>query len=482
MGDDRRYQLVIIGQGSAAFAAAIKADELGLKTAMIGGSVTRGAVIGGTCVNVGCVPSKNLITVANDFYPADPVRGSSGAITYGTTELDFRKLMAQKNSLVRRFRKEKYMEVLGNLRNIEFIPGRARFVSKKEVEVVGGKATTTVRGDKFVIATGARAKIPSVKGVENVHYMTNEEALSLTHRPGSMIVIGGRALGLEFAQMYAHFGTRVTVLQRSDRILPEEEPEISEALRLYLQQEGIAIHTGVLLEEVSEKSGGMMKLAWAQIAGRRKEFEAEQILFATGRTPNTDHLSLENAGVELDENGFVKVNEEMKTSAPEVWAAGDVIGEPMLEAIAAKEGAVAVNNAIGSSKKRINFDEVPSAVFTYPEVASVGLTEAEANRRGIKCACGILPLDLVPKAHVMGDTRGLVKLVADTESKRVVGLHILSPHAADLIHEGVLAVKFGLTIDDIVDTVHVFPTLSEGIKLAAQSFYKDVGNLSCCTE
>lgn len=236
------------------------------------------------------------------------------------------------------------------------------------------------------------------------------------------------------------------------------------------------------MEEVSEKSGGMMKLAWAQIAGRRKEFEAEQILFATGRTPNTDHLSLENAGVELDENGFVKVNEEMKTSAPEVWAAGDVIGEPMLEAIAAKEGAVAVNNAIGSSKKRINFDEVPSAVFTYPEVASVGLTEAEANRRGIKCACGILPLDLVPKAHVMGDTRGLVKLVADTESKRVVGLHILSPHAADLIHEGVLAVKFGLTIDDIVDTVHVFPTLSEGIKLAAQSFYKDVGNLSCCTE
>lgn len=172
----------------------------------------------------------------------------------------------------------------------------------------------------------------------------------------------------------------------------------------------------------------------------------------------------------------------MQTSAAHVWAAGDVIGEPMLETVAAKEGAVAVSNAFGDGKKRIDFDEVPRAVFTYPEVASVGLTDAEANGKGIRCACGVLPLDLVPKAHVIGDTRGLIKLVADSKTRRVVGLHILAPHAADLIHEGVLAVKFRLTIDDIIDTVHVFPTLSEAIKLAAQSFYRDVGKMSCCTE
>jgi mercuric reductase len=488
------YQLIILGQGSAAFAAAIKANELGVKTAMIGANVTDGTVVGGTCVNVGCVPSKNLITVGNDFYPAAAARKSFAAIRYGNTRLDFRRMMAQKDALVRRFRKEKYADVLKNLQNVKFKAGRAIFISEKKIKVGDGETrtgATTLTGEKFVIATGARARIPSVKGIEKVHYLTNEEALSLKDRPDSMIVIGGRALGLEFAQMYAHFGTKVTVLQRSDRILPEEEPEISETLKTYLQEEGITVCTGVRLDEVSEKNGGTVKVVSAKVGGGKKdekkieEFEAEQLLFATGRTPNTDYLSLEKAGVELDRRGFVKVNAEMKTSAPNIWAAGDVIGEPMLEAIAAKEGNVAVSNAFranNNKKKRIDFNEVPRAVFTYPEVASVGLTEEEANGRGIKCVCGTLPLDLVPKAHIIGDTRGLVKLVADAENKQVVGLHILSPHAADLIHEGVLAVKFGLTIDDIIDTVHVFPTLSEAIKLAAQSFYKDVGKLSCCTE
>jgi mercuric reductase len=172
----------------------------------------------------------------------------------------------------------------------------------------------------------------------------------------------------------------------------------------------------------------------------------------------------------------------MQTSAPHIWAAGDVVGEPMLETVAAKEGAGAVNNAFVENKRRINLNEVPRAVFTFPEVASVGLTEAGANGQGIRCTCGILPLDLVPKAQIIADTRGLVKLVADAKTKRVVGVHILAPHAADLIMEGVLAVKHKLTVDDIIDTVHIFPTLSESIKLAAQTFYKDVGKLSCCTE
>ncbi len=295
-----------------------------------------------------------------------------------------------------------------------------------------------------------------------------------------MIVVGGRALGLEFAQMYAHFGTKVTVLQRSDRILPEHEPEISTSLRRYLEEEGIRIHTGVQLEEVSQGRG--MKAVSAVINGTRRKLEAEELLFATGRTPNTDHLSVEKAGVRLDGGGFVKVSDEMQTSAPHVWAAGDAIGEPMLETIAAKEGSIAVNNAFIDDKKRINFNEVPKAVFTYPEVASVGLTEAEANGQGIKCTCGVLPFDLVPKAHIIADTRGLVKLVANSKSKEIVGVHIIAPHAADLIQEGVLAVKHKLTVDDIIDTVHVFPTLSESIKLAAQSFYKDVANLSCCVE
>jgi len=218
------------------------------------------------------------------------------------------------------------------------------------------------------------------------------------------------------------------------------------------------------------------------VNGASREITCDQILLATGRRPNTENLELRRAGVGTDRDGFIVVNDEMRTSVPNIWAAGDVIGEPMLETIAAKEGATAVHNAFNSDKKKINFNEVPSAVFTYPEVASVGLTEAQANGKGVKCACGILPLELVPKAHVIGDTRGVVKLVADHETKQILGLHLIAPQAADLIHEGVLAVKNGLTIDDIIDTVHVFPTLSESIKLAAQSFYIDVGKTSCCVE
>ena len=250
-------------------------------------------------------------------------------------------------------------------------------------------------------------------------------------------------------------------------------------MKFYLEGEGIEIHTGVGIERGS--IAGKMKIIDASIKGKKRRFSAEQLLLATGRKPNTDSLHAENAGVELDREGFVRVNDEMQTSATNIWAAGDVIGEPMLEAIAAKEGAVAVNNAFSQEKRKINFKEVPRAVFTYPEVARVGYTDEEANGMGIKCNCGVLTLEQVPKSHLIGDTKGLIKLVLNWENKKIIGVHILSPHAADLIHEGVLAVKFGLTIDNIIDTVHVFPTLSEGIKLAAQLFYRDVNKMSCCT-
>ena len=468
------YDLVILGQGAAAFAAAIKADELGVKTALVGKNRTGGALIGGTCVNVGCIPSKRLLTVGTSYQ--DSLGGPFRAIRYGKSKLDFEKAIAEKDALVRKFRKQKYADVLQGLRNVDHVSGEGAFASNDEVKV-GGR---TIGGQKFLIATGARASVPQVKGIEAVQFLTNEEALSLRKLPRSMIVVGGRALGLEFAQMYAHFGTEVTVLQRSKRILPEHEPQISAALKQSLEEEGIRIQTGVRLDEIAQR--GRTKLVRATVGGTRKEFQAEQLLMATGRAPNTDRLDASKAGVVLNDQGFVRVNDQMQTSAPNIWAAGDVIGEPMLETIAAKEGAVAVNNAFTNEKKRIDFNEVPKAIFTSPEVASVGLTDAQANGQGTKCACNVLPLELVPKASITGDTRGLVKLVADRTTKRIVGVHVMAPHAADLIEEGVLAVKFKLTIDDIIDTVHVFPTLSEGIKLTAQSFYRDVGSLSCCKE
>ena len=469
-----RYDLIILGQGSAAFAAAIKANDLGIKTAMVGANVTKSTLVGGTCVNVGCIPSKRLITVGTVFY--NVTHNSFQGIKYDQGRLDFRQVIRQKDELVRKFRREKYLRVLDHLKHVTYYEDKGRFASKNKI-VLDGR---TLEAHRIVVATGARANIPAVKGIENVQYLTNEEALSLQELPQSLCIIGGRAMGLEFAQMYAQFGTRVTVLQKSRRILPEDEPVVSKALAEYMEKMGIRIRTGVTIKTIEEK--GNVKVVKYTANGKTFRVEGEQVLFATGRRPNTDDLGLSEAGVKTDEKGFVKVNNEMQTSAPNIWAAGDVTGEPMLETIAAKEGLVAVENAFSSGPKRkINFDEVPSAVFTYPEVARVGLTEGQVLARGIRCNCVTLPFDLVPKAHVIADTRGLLKLVINNDTKQILGVHIVAPHAADLIHEGVLAVKFKMTIDDIIDTVHVFPTLSESMKLAAQSFYLDVGNLSCCT-
>jgi mercuric reductase len=470
----KSYDLIILGQGAAAFAAAIKANDLGVKTAMISKNRTKGTLIGGTCVNVGCIPSKRLLTVGSFFHNVS--HNSFEGVSYGKGKLNFKQVIEQKDQLVRKFRRDKYTKVLRNLTNVTYHKGLGQFLSKNEVKA----EDDTLNAEKFLIATGARTRVPDVEGIEKLDYLTNEEALTLKELPRSMCVVGGRALGLEFAQMYAQFGTKVKVLQRSDRILPEDEPAVSHALAEYLGDMGITIHTGASLHRVDQKNN--RKTVNFSVKGGTFNINCDQVLFATGRTPNTDHLDLENVRVKTDERGFIAVNDEMQTSAPNVWAAGDVIGEPMLETIAAKEGAVAVENAFTENKRKINFDEAPSAVFTYPEVARVGLTESEVENRGMKCSCVTLPLDIVPKAHVIGDTRGLVKLVINGETKQILGLHIVAPHAADMIHEGVLAVKFKLTIDNIIDTVHVFPTLSEGIKLAAQSFYKDVGQLSCCTE
>jgi len=463
------FDLVILGSGSAAFAAAIKAANHGAKAAMIERST-----LGGTCVNVGCVPSKNLLR-AGELRYYDSHREFPG-IRPGRTTLEFSRIIEQKNQIVRGLRKEKYSDVLRSLPSTKLFRGNARFVSRTRVKVDG----IIVDGRKFIVATGSSPRIPSVSGIESVNYLTNVEALSLKNRPVSMVVLGGRALGLEFAQMYSHMGTKVTLLQRSDRIIPEAEPEISEALRESLNDEGVEIRTGVQIKRVYQTQAE--KVIVATVRGREFEARGDELLLATGRDPNTNQLGLETVPVRLRKDGAVKVDREMRTTAPHVWAAGDVIGEPMLETIAAKEGATAAENALSGTHRKIDFLPVPRAVFTSPQVASVGLTEKEAHERGYNCACRTIAMSKVPKAVIIRETRGLVKMVADASTGRILGVHILADNAADIIHEAVLAVKHKLTIDDIIDTVHVFPTVAESIKLAATSFRKDIDQLSCCAE
>ncbi len=465
----KRYDLVVLGGGAAAFSAVIRADRNGAKALMIDGGT-----IGGTCVNVGCVPSKRLLAVGDQFFRVTnhPFKGlpfEDG----GSPE--FRTVIRGKDRLVQALRKSKYQDVLASLKGVEYARGIASFVSPHEVKV--GKER--YEGEKFVIATGSSPTIPPIPGIGEVDYLTNVEALSLKDRPDSMIILGGRALGLEFAQMYQDLGTQVIVLQRSDRIVPDEEPEISEYLRMYLEEDGVQIHTRAEILFAEQKRD--RKFLEVRIGDKKRRFEADELLLATGRTANTDALNLPVAGVELREDKGVKVDAEMRSTARHIFAGGDVIGKPMLETTAAKEGYIAAENALSDRGLKMDYRAVPHAVFTNPAVASVGPTDAEANRGGqIRCACNTVLLEQVPKPIIVEDTRGLVKIVAEADGHRILGVHILASLAPDMIHEGVLAVKHGLTLEDIIDTVHVFPTYSEAIKLAALSFFEDVDKLSCC--
>ena len=464
-----RYDLVILGAGAAAFSAAIRADRKGAKALMIDGGT-----IGGTCVNVGCVPSKRLLAVGDEYFRVAN-RPFQGLELEDGWSADFRSVIQAKDRLVASLRKGKYEDVLASLEGVDYTRGVAAFGSPHEVKVDGKRYA----GEKFVIATGSSPTIPPIPGLRDVEHLTNVKALSLRERPEAMIVLGGRALGLEFAQMYQHLGTQVTVLQRSPRIVPEEEPEISQYLERCLEEDGVEVHTGVEFLAVEQKRG--RKIVAAKVGGKQQRFEADALLVATGRTPNTGALNLPAAGVAVKEDKAVEVDAGMRTTAPHIFAAGDVKGKPMLETTAAKEGYIAAENALADRGLTMDYRAVPHAVFTNPAVASVGLTDAEANRgAGVRCACNTVLLEQVPKPRIVDDTRGLVKIVAEAKSHRVLGVHILASLAPEIIHEGVLAVKHGLTLEDLIDTVHVFPTFSEAIKLAALSFFEDVDKLSCC--
>lgn len=465
----QEFDLIVIGGGSAGFAAAIKASELGFTAAVV-----ESGTIGGTCLNRGCIPTKNLLHAAELYYQGklNPFPG----IHLEAKELNLARLIEQKDELVAELRRAKYLDLLEANPGITLVTGRAEFVAADTV-AVGGRLLTA---RSSVIATGARPVIPPIDGLAEVDYLTSTEALDLKELPSSLLVIGGRLVALEFAQMYSRFGTRVTVLQRSPRIIPEEEEEISEALRGYLEEEGIILHAGV--EFIGVRQEGTTKVVTARLDGQAAEFRGERLLVAAGRRPNTEGLGLEVTGVELSPDGSIRVDDEMKTTAPNIWAAGDVTGPPMLVTLAAHEGAVAGENALSCCRRKVDRSAVPHALFTSPAVASVGLKEREAREKGYTVVTRTLPFNMVPKAAAIRDTRGLIKMVAEEGTHRILGVHVLGPLAPEIIHQATLAVKHGMTLEEIAGMIHVYPTMSEALKLVAQSFSRDVSRLSCCAE
>ncbi len=463
-----KQRLVIVGGGSAAFAAAIRASELGADVVM----VNDGLPIGGTCVNVGCVPSKTLIRAAEALHRATGVPFTGIAVSGRLT--DFRAVIEQKRALVGGLRQHKYLDVVADLPGVRIVTGRARFTGPHEVTVNGERLT----GDAFLIATGARPAVPAIPGLVEAGFLTNETAFELESLPESLIVLGGRYIALETAQMFARLGSRVTILQRSDRILPSESPEITEALAGYLRAEGIAIETGVAVARVERDGDGVA--VHATVGGTARVFRARHILLATGRAPNTEALGLEGIGVATDGRGFVTVDDTLATNVPSIYGAGDVIGEPMFVYTAAAEGKLAAENALTGAAKARDLRAVPWVIFTDPQVAGVGLDERQAEAAGLEAEVAVLPMEAVPRALAARDTRGFVTLIRDPASDRLLGARILAPEGGELLMELVLAIRHGITVNELAETLHPYLTLSEAVKLAALSFGKDVAKLSCC--
>ena len=459
------YDLVAIGSGSASFAAAIRATDLGSRVEL----VEKGKV-GGTCVNVGCIPSKHLLAVSHAYRSAGhhPFRG----VSTSQASVDMRAVVEGKAEVVGALRQEKYLD-LAEEYGFDLIPGTARFAGTDRLEVDGRE----IGAGSFLIATGSAPWAPPIPGLAEAGYLTSTTAMELVDLPASLVVVGGNYIGLELGQVFAGLGSRVTIVEALDRIGPFEEPEISEAMTRILQDEGIEITTSA---EVIRVEAGAPKAVVARIGGQERRIHADQILVATGRRPVLDGLDLGRAGVELDERGALVLDEQLRTTNPRVLAAGDVTGAPQFVYVAAAHRTLAADNAIAAAGRKMDYTALPRVTFTTPSIAAVGLTDEQAQAAGYTCECRVLELQHVPRARVNLDTRGLFKIVAERSNGRVLGVHVLAENAGDVILAGVYAVKFGLTTNDLAETWTPYLTMAEGLKLAAQTFTRDVSKLSCC--
>ncbi|MCH7477172.1 MAG: mercury(II) reductase [SAR324 cluster bacterium] len=466
-GSRAGIDLMVIGGGSAGFAAAIRGAELGYAVTLVEAST-----MGGTCVNVGCVPSKTLIRAVEEFHQATHPRFSG--VTVGRTSLHWPELIAQKDALVAELRQAKYADVLAAYPSITYLEGRALLQAGNRVNIDG----KTYAPKKIVITTGASPWAAPIPGLAESGFLDSTAALDLPTLPESLTVIGANAVGLEIAQIFARAGSRVVVLEALPRIAPFEDEAISEALAEYLTEEGLEVFTAAQIDNVS-KANGKFEVA-ASINGEVHRFSSEQLLVATGRRPNSAGFGLEEAGVQLGERGAIVVDDHLRTTHPDIYAAGDVIGGDMFVYVAAYAGTLAAENALTGTGRVFDTSAMARVTFTDPQVASAGLTEEQAVAQGHEVKTSLLPMEYVPRALAARDTRGLVKLVADKKTDLLLGVHILAPEGAEIIQPAVLAMKFGITTKEIAATLFPYLTNSEALKLAVQTFEKDVNKLSCC--
>jgi mercuric reductase len=465
-GSGDRYDLAIVGSGGGAFAGAIAATERGAKVVMI----ERG-ILGGTCVNIGCVPSKTQLRAGEFFRRA--AHNQFVGIKTRAESVDLATLVEQKDQLVATLRHEKYENLVGEY-GWELVRGEARFDDNQRLRV----DDRVISADACLLATGARPAVPPIPGLDTVDFLTSTSLLDLKSVPKHLIVIGAGYIGLELGQLFNDLGSRVTLVQRGERLLRSYDSEIAASIGSILRGQGINVMMGTTFVR-AEQSGTTTRLV-VRIGNVEQVLEGDALLVATGRTPNTEALNLAAGGVTVGTRGEVLVDDHLRTSNARVFAAGDVTLGSQYVYVAAYEGALAAENALGGDRV-VDLRAVPGVIFSTPSIATVGLTEEAARRAGHDVKATTLPLDAVPRALVNREPNGLFKVVADIHTDEVLGVHVVAENAGEVIYAGVLAVKFHLTVRDLADTFAPYLTMSEGLKLAAQSFTRDPAKLSCCS-
>jgi mercuric reductase len=466
-GDGGSLHIAVIGSGGAAMAAALKAVEQGARVTLI----ERGT-LGGTCVNIGCVPSKIMIRAAHVAHLRRESPFDAG-ITASPPVIDRAALLAQQQGLVDELRHAKYEGILDGNPAITVLHGEARFKNTHTLTVALSDGNTReVAFDRCLIATGARAAVPPIPGLKDTPYWTSTEALASDTIPQRLAVIGSSVVAVELAQAFARLGSQVLILARSTLFF-REDPAIGEAVTAAFRAEGIEVLDHTQASHVAYEDGEFV------LTTGQGEIRADKLLIATGRTPNTYGLNLEAADVSVNAQGAIAVDRAMRTSSPNVYAAGDCTDQPQFVYVAAAAGTRAAINMTGGIAS-LDLTAMPAVVFTDPQVATVGYSEAEAHHAGIETDSRTLTLDNVPRALANFDTRGFIKLVAEAGTGRLIGVQAVTPEAGELIQTAALAIRNRMTVQELADQLFPYLTMVEGLKLAAQTFSKDVKQLSCC--
>ncbi len=460
------YDVIVIGSGPGGYSAAVRAGQYGLKTAI----VEKDGKLGGTCLHVGCIPTKALLHTADVWERF--THSSEEGIHCENPRLEYAKILDRKNKIVSKHAKG--VEFLMKKNKVEWVKGYGKLVPSsnglRRVEVANGKNTQSLEAKNVIIATGSEARMLPGLEADAKTVLTNIEILDRSAIPKTLLVIGAGAVGVEFASIFNRFGTKVTILEMLPRIVPVEDEEVSKELERTFKKTGIRCETGAKAEDIQKTNGGI-KLCAALANGKREPMEAEALLVAVGRKPNTSGIGLEGTKVELD-RGFVKVDANQQTGEPGVYAIGDVVaGTPLLAHVATMEGMVACAHIAGKPVKPVNRNRIPGCTYTEPGIGSVGLTEAQARAQGFKVKVGKFPFAANSKASILGRHDGFVKVVTEETFGEILGVHIIGPEAFELVSEAVAAMESEATVETMMSTIHAHPTLYEAVGEAFNSVY-----------